>query len=166
MAKLIEFKKTESELFEALSVIFFTVDQPSPAENKSSIKAEDLFQKYGKETKESQFKNTNCGFCGNRIGHNPRIFTLPEGSGADLVLDDKVFEYMESRFDKWQSIIDSKLKRPFEELKDRFAAAKTAKNLQDFDGIMSHLKTRDVLSPGAVLSPSADALSSKAVTAE
>lgn len=142
MAKLVEFKSSEADLFEALSVIFFTADQPAPAENKASIKAEDAFDKYGIPTKESKFKTVECTFCKQRMMISPRIYTLPEGAGADLILDDKVFDYMQSRFDKWQAIPDAKLKRPFEELKDRFEEAKKSK-LDDFDKIAAHLKERD-----------------------
>ena len=142
MARLIEFKSSESELFEVLSVIFFTADQPSPAENKASIKAEDAFDKYGVPTKESKFKTIDCTFCKQRIMISPRIYTLPAGTGADLILDDKVFDYIHTRFDKWQVILDSKLKRPFEELKDRFDETKRSK-LDDFDKIRKYLEDRD-----------------------
>lgn len=142
MAKLIEFKSTEAGLFEALSVIFFTSDQPSPAETKASIKAEDLFEKYGILTKDSKFKTVSCSFCGQRIAVVPRIYTLPEGKGADLILDDKVFEYMDGRFEKWQVITDPAMKRPFDTLRDRFAEAKANKKLDDLDSIMEYLKAR------------------------
>ena len=63
MAKLLEFKPEESVLFEALSVVFFVADQPTPAENKASIKAEDLFEKHGIEAKDSKFKTVACPAC-------------------------------------------------------------------------------------------------------
>lgn len=143
MARLLEFKKDEADLFEALSVVFFVADQPSPAENKSSIKAEDAFDKYGVPAKDSKFKTVNCGFCEQRVMKMPRIYTLPDGIGADMVLDDKVFEYIESRFEKWKQITDPAMKRPFEALKERIDAAKANKELQDFDAISKYLKARD-----------------------
>ena len=143
MARLIEFSKNDAELFEALSVIFFVADQPAPNENKASIKAEDAFDKYGVPTTESKFKTVNCSFCGQRVMKTPRIYTLPEGQGADLILEDKVFEYMNGRFEKWQQITDPAMKRPFEALKDKFADAKSAKDLDDFDKIQAYLKVRD-----------------------
>lgn len=150
MARLIEFKSTEAELFEALSVVFFVADQPAPAENKASIKAEDLFEKYGVPAIESKFKTAQCGFCGMRMAKMPRIYTLPEGKGADFTLDDKVFEYMESRFDKWQQIADPAMKRPFETLKDMFAAAKSKDAPQDYDAITDYIKKRDAESSKTV----------------
>ena len=143
MAKLLEFKKDESELFEALSVIFFVADQPSPAENKSSIKAEDAFDKYGVPATDSKFKTVNCGFCQQRVMKMPRIYTLPEGKGADMILDDKIFEYIASRFEQWKQITDPALKRPFETLKERIEAAKSNKSLDDYEKITAYLKARD-----------------------
>ena len=142
MAKLLEFKAEESALFEALSVIFFGSDQPTPAENKASIKAEDLFEKYGVESRDSKFKFSACPACRQRVAVNPRIFTLPEGCGADLKMDDKVFEYIHSRFEQWKIIPDPALKRPFEALKDKFEAAKTNRDLDDYDKIEAYLKKR------------------------
>src|SRR3990167_2346042 len=143
MAKLIEFKPEDSALFEALSIVFFVADQPTPAENKASIKAEDLFEKYGVEARDSKFKTVACPACSQRVMVNPRIYTLPEGTGADMVIEDKVFDYIYSRFDKWQQIIDPALKRPFETLKDIFEAAKNNKSLDDFDKIKTYLADRD-----------------------
>ncbi len=144
MARLIVFKSTESELFEALSSIYFLTDQPSPAEVKASIKSEDLFDKFGVIAKDSKFKTAACSYCGSRIGRMPKIYTLPEGKGADLILDDKVFDYLESRFDKLQQIPDPAMKRPFDALRTRFEEARNDKNLQEFDQIAMFLKTRDV----------------------
>ncbi len=142
LARLIVFKQNEAELFEAFSSIFFLTDQPAPTEIKASIKAEDLFEKFGVTPKESKFKTAACGYCGTRLGRMPKIYTLPEGKGADLVLDDKVFEYMESRFNKMQQIIDPAMKRPFDILQTRFDDAKTSK-LEDYDSISAFLKARD-----------------------
>ncbi len=143
MARLIIFKSTEYELFEALSSIFFLTDQPTPAEVKASIKSEDLFDKFGVPAKDSKFKTAACSYCGSRLGRMPKIYTLPEGKGADLILDDKVFDYLESRFEKLQQIPDPAMKRPFDTLRTRFEDAKNAKNLQDFDQILTFLKMRD-----------------------
>lgn len=146
MARLIEFKKTEAELFEALSVVFFVTDQPTPAENKASIKAEDMFEKYGIPAKESKFKDASCGFCGSRLARMPRIYTFKEDSnGVDLILEDKIFDYIESRFDKWQIITSPALKRPFETLRERFEKAKNNKDLSDYDQIAAYIKSRDTV---------------------
>ena len=143
MARLVEFTKKESELFEALSVVFFGADTPEPKEIKTSIKAEDLFIKHGKETKDSIFKLAKCPLCGMRAGINPRIYTLPENTGCDLIMDDKVFDYIFSRFDKWQAIIDNCLKRPFSDLQDRFEKAKKNEELDDYNKIAKYIATRD-----------------------
>src|SRR3990167_6232214 len=143
MAKLLEFKPEESVLFEALSVVFFVADQPTPAENKASIKAEDLFEKHGIEAKDSKFKTVACPACRQRVMVNPRIYTLPEGRGADIKMDDRIFDYIYSRFDQWKVIVDPALKRPFEALKEKFEEAKSNKNLSDYDQIEAYLKKRD-----------------------
>jgi len=146
--KLVEFKAGEGELFEALTVVFFGADTPSPKELKASNKAEDAIEQHGIEAKDSKFKTVNCPLCRQRAGINPRIYTLPDGKGADLVLDDKVFDYILSRFDMWSQIVDPKLKRPFVELQDRFEAAKSrqdgsGKPLDDIDRIKKYLEKRD-----------------------
>lgn len=141
--KLIEFKAGEGELYEALSIIFFGADGPSPKELKASIKAEDAVEAAGVEIKDSKFKLSQCPFCRQRNSINPRIYTLPEGKGADLILEDRIFDYIASRFDAWQVIPDAKLKRPFVELQDRFDAAKSNKDLDDLTKITEYIKTRD-----------------------
>ena len=141
--KLVEFKPGEGDLYEAFSVIFFGADGPSPKELKASIKAEDAIEASGVETKDSKFKLSQCPFCRQRNSINPRIYTLPEGKGADLILDDKVFEYMHSRFDIWSAIADTKLKRPFVELQERFDTAKANKDLDDITKITAYIQTRN-----------------------
>lgn len=143
MARLIEFSSKEAGLFEALSVVFFVADAPSPGENKASIKAEDAFEKYGVPATDSKFKTVACPACGQRVARIPRIYTLPEGKGADMILDDKVFDYIHGRFEKWERISDPNMKRPFELLKDRFDDAKKSKDLDDFDKITAYLTARD-----------------------
>ena len=145
MARLIVFKQDEAELFEAFSSIFFLTDQPAPTEVKASIKAEDLFEKFGVIPKESKFKTVACGYCGTRLGKMPKLYTLPEGKGADFILDDKVFEYLESRFSKMNQIVDPAMKRPFDTLQTRFEDAKNEKSLQDYDQITAFLKARDTV---------------------
>ena len=143
--KLVEFKAVESDLYEALSVVFFGADGPSPKELKASIKAEDAIEAAGVETKDSKFKLGQCPACRQRNSINPRIYTLPDGKGADLILDDKVFEYIHARFDVWSAIPDTKLKRPFVELQERFDAAKSNKDLDDATKINEYLKKRNSL---------------------
>lgn len=143
MAKLVEFAPSESDLLEAFSVIFFTADTPAPNEVKSSIKAEDWFEANCDPAPDSKFKTVACPFCGVRIAKNPRIYTLKSGRGADFVVDDKVFEYVAGRFDKWTQIVDPSLKRPFVELRERFDAAKSRRDLDDFDKIKAHIAARD-----------------------
>lgn len=141
--KLVEFKPNEGDLYEALSVIFFGADGPSPKELKASIKSEDTIEAAGIEIKDSKFKLSQCPFCRQRNSINPRIYTLPEGKGADLILEDRIFDYIHARFDAWQMIPDAKLKRPFAELQDRLDAAKSNKELDDITKINEYLRKRD-----------------------
>ena len=140
--KLVEFKPNEGDLYEALSVIFFGADGPSPKELKASIKSEDAIEAAGVEMKDSKFKLSQCPFCRQRNSINPRIYTLPEGRGADLILDDNVFDYIHSRFEIWQMITDTKLKRPFVELQERFDTAKANRDLDDITKINEYIKKR------------------------
>lgn len=144
--RLLEFKQNEGELYEALSVIFFGADGPSPKDLKVSIKAEDIIEQHGIETRDSKFKLSQCPFCRQRNSINERVYTLFEGRGADLILDDRVFDYIHSRFDQWQIIPNAKLKRPFAELLDRFEAAKANKDLDDADKIRKYIDKRDTSS--------------------
>ena len=145
--RLVEFKADEAELFQALSIVFFGADVPEKGNIKASIKAEDEFSKYP-EIKDSAFKPVRCPFCRTVRFTNPRICTLPDGKGADLILDDKVFDYILGRFDAWQQIEAPKLKRPYVELQERFEAAKTRKGfdekpLDDFKSIQVYIEKRD-----------------------
>lgn len=144
MAKLIEFKSNEAELFEALSVIFFTADQPNPSELKESIKAEDIFEKFGVPATESKFRTVDCPHCRQRMFQMPRIYTLT--GPVDIIVEDKVLDYIQSRFDKWQVIGDNKMKRPFVQLRERFEDVKKSK-LDDYDKIQAYIKQRDAAVP-------------------
>ena len=141
--KLIEFRPGESHLFEALSVIFFGADGPSPKQLHASIKAEDAFINYGIETRESLFKMAACPYCNQRIGQYERVFKLPDGKGADMLLEDRVFEYIHSRFDAWTMIRDSHMKRPFAELQARFAVIASNRSMDDIDKIIKYIEQRD-----------------------
>src|SRR3990167_11357717 len=141
--RLIEFKPGESDLYEAFSVIFFGADGPSAKDVRMSIKAEDAIEAHGVEMKDSKFKLSQCPFCRQRNAISPRIYTLPDGKGADLILDDRVFDYMHSRFDQWSVIADARLKRPFADLQDRFDTAKNNRDLDDSDKIRKYIEKRD-----------------------
>ncbi len=160
--RLIEFKASEAELFEALTIIYFSSDAPDPkTELKASIKAEDILSAYP-ESKDSTLKMVGCPFCRKAVFGNPRIYTLPEDRGTDLILDDRVFDYIFSRFSAWEKIVDAKMKRPFAELQERFDAAKTRKGfdekpLDDIERIQAYIAKRDA-------PVSADTNAAKAVT--
>ena len=143
--KLIEFKADESALFEALSVIFFGADGPSPKQLHASIKAEDAFIQHGIETRESVFKMAACPYCNQRIGQYERVFKLPDGKGADMILEDRVFEYIHSRFEAWTMIRDAHLKRPFAELQERFAAIAANRDVDDIFKIRKYIENRDTV---------------------
>lgn len=124
MAFLLSFRKDEKDLFEAFWVGYKSMDTPKfGAENKTSITFERAVKKNTVEP--GRIHLAHCPGCGQTLRglQFPSLRTLKDGQGLDLVIDEGDFNYIKSRFQMWDRVLDE-LREPFFILDERFAEMK------------------------------------------